>query len=240
MRFKRALKYLLFLVIVLSLGLVYSFSAKKNNQLNIRDLQIEFEEGNNNFLTFDIVNKLLIQKTDSIQNKAKSVIDLYDLENEVLTNPYVEESSVFLTVDGVLKTTVKQRNPIARVINKNESFYIDKNGVKIPLSNLYSARVVLVSNVKNDEDVKEILPLIRKIKEDNFLSKEIVGIKKMAKNYSFAVRSGDYKIDFGTLQNMDIKFKKIKAFYKKALLDETIHNYKRINVKYHNQVVCTK
>ena len=53
-------------------------------------------------------------------------------------------------------------------------------------------------------------------------------------------KAGDYKIDFGNLTEMDVKFKKLKAFYNKAFEDKTIQNYKAINLKYHNQVVCTK
>ena len=73
------------------------------------------------------------------------------------------------------------------------------------------------------------------------MQKEIVGIEKSDVNeYQFAVRSGDYKIDFGNLTEVDVKFKKLKAFYNKAFEDKTIQNYKAINLKYHNQVVCTK
>ena len=79
------------------------------------------------------------------------------------------------------------------------------------------------------------------ILEDDFLQKEIVSIKKSDVNeYQFSVRSGNYKIDFGKLNNVDVKFKKLKAFYNKTFLDKKINEYKTINVKYHNQVVCTK
>ena len=85
------------------------------------------------------------------------------------------------------------------------------------------------------------MPLLSKIVEDNFLQKEIVGVQKNEENeFEFAVRSGNYKIDFGKLSEMDIKFKKLKAFYNKTFEDNSIENYKTINVKYHNQVVCTK
>ena len=91
------------------------------------------------------------------------------------------------------------------------------------------------------EDIKEILPLISFILEDDFLQKEVVGIQKFDDDeYQFSARSGNYKIDFGKLSEMDVKFKKLKAFYNKTFEDKTIQNYKTINVKYHNQVVCTK
>jgi len=54
------------------------------------------------------------------------------------------------------------------------------------------------------------------------------------------VRSGKHKIHFGKYASVDEKIKKIKAFYNKAVADNSIKEYKTINVKYRNQVVCTK
>ena len=151
------------------------------------------------------------------------------------------ESSVFLDLNGTIKTIVKQRAPIARVLHDDTSYYIDKQGVKIPLSPVHSARVLLISGVDKSEDLKEIVALVTTILDDDFLKKEIVEIHKLDNDeYQFSVRSGNYKIVFGQLINIDIKFKKLKAFYNKVYLDKTIHAYKTINVKFHNQVVCTK
>lgn len=241
MKIKRFLKYLLFLVLIGCLGFLYSFSSIRNQQKKVTEIIVEFEDGDNHFLTHAMVNKLLIQNNETVQNKAKSVIDLYNLENNVSKNPYVEKAAVFLTVQGALKSVIKQRTPVARVVHKNDSYYVDKQGVKVPLSENYSARVLLVSGVKNDDDLNEILPLIDTILKDDFLRKEVVGIEKSDVNeYQFSVRSGNYKIDFGNLTEVDVKFKKLKAFYNKTFEDETIQIYKTINVKYHNQVVCTK
>ncbi|WP_254712930.1 cell division protein FtsQ/DivIB [Polaribacter sp. NJDZ03] len=207
----------------------------------VTDIIIEFEAGDNQFLTHSMVDKLLIQNDTTVKNQAKSVINLYSLEKTVSENPYVENAAVFLTISGTLKTIIKQRTPVARIINKKDSYYVDKQGVKIPLSSNFSARVMLVSGVKKEEEVKEILPLISFILEDDFLRKEVVGIEKFDDGeYQFSVRSGNYKIDFGKLSEIDVKFKKLKAFYNKTFEDKTIEEYKTINLKYHNQVVCAK
>ncbi|WP_298782571.1 cell division protein FtsQ [uncultured Polaribacter sp.] len=241
MKYKRVLKYLFFVVLMVGLGFLYSFTSKRNSNKKVKEIIVEFEEGNNNFLTHTMVDKLLIQNNETVKNQAKSVLDLYGLENKVLENPYVESASVFLTIEGMLKSMVKQRTPIARIITKNNSYYVDKQGVKMPLSDSYSARVLLVSGVENDDEIKVILPLIDVILTDSFLKKEIVGIQKFDNNeFEFSVRSGNYKIDFGKLDKIDLKFKKLKAFYNKTFEDKTIQKYKRITVKYHNQVVCTK
>lgn len=241
MKLKRVLKYLLFALLVGFLSFLYSFTSVRNDRKKVTKIEVKFEEGDNNFLTHAMVNKLLIQNDITVTNQAKSVLDLYSLENNVSKNPYVENAAVFLTIGGVLKSTIKQRTPIARIVSGEDSYYVDKQGVKVPLSVNYSARVLLISGVENDEDIQVVLPLISYILEDDFLRKEIVGIVKSdTDEYEFSVRSGNYKIDFGEMSTVEMKFNKLKAFYNTTYKDKTIQEYKTITLKYHNQVVCTK
>jgi cell division protein FtsQ len=241
MKFKRVLKYLLSVVLIGFLFFLYSFTSIRNDQKKVIKNEVKFQAGNNNFLTHFMVNKLLIQNDTTVANQAKSVINLYELENNVLKNPYVEKAAVFLTIGGVLKANIKQRTPIARVLSSKSAYYIDKQGVKMPLSSNYSARVLLVSGIENNADIEGILPLISYILADDFLYKEIVGIVKSdADEYEFSVRSGAYKVDFGNLTAVETKFNKLKAFYNTTYKNKTIQEYKTITVKYHNQVVCSK
>jgi cell division protein FtsQ len=241
MKIKRVLKYLLFASLIGFLGFLYSFTSIRNNVKKVTNIEVKFEQGSNNFLTHAMVDKLLIQNYKTVVNQAKSTIDLYSLERNVSENPYIEKAAVFLTIGGLLKATIKQRTPVARILSSKDSYYVDKQGIKIPLSANYSARVLLVSGIENETDVQGVLPLIGSILEDDFLKKEIVGIVKSADdNYIFSVRSGNYKIDFGKLTDVTLKFRKLKAFYNTTFDNKTIQEYKTIALKYHNQVVCTK
>lgn len=238
---KKAVTYLIFTLLIASLVFLYSFSSMKNYNKKITKVEIEFEEGANDFLTQEMVNKLLIQNNVALQNQAKSVIDLQELEHAVLLNPYIESATVFFTIDGVLKAIVKQRAPIARISKVNSSYYIDKHGFKVPLSENYSARVMLITGAINEENLQEFTRFVNVIIADDFLKKEIIGIHKtQEKEFILSVRSGQYKIEFGSLEETNVKFKKLKAFYNIAFVDKTIEQYKTINLKYHNQVVCAK
>ena len=241
MKFKRVLKYLLFVSLIGFLGFLYSFTSIRNNVKKVTNIEVKFEQGSNNFLTHAMVDKLLIQNNKTVVNQAKSTIDLYSLERSVSENPYIEKAAVFLTIGGLLKATIKQRTPVARILSSKDSYYVDKQGIKIPLSANYSARVLLVWGMESEADVQRILPLMERILEDDFLQKEIVGIVKSADDtYTFSVRSGNYKIDFGKLTDITLKFRKLKAFYNTTFDNKTIQEYKTIALKYHNQVVCTK
>ena len=241
MIFRKFSKYIIFLFLLGLSVFLYSFSSKRNSKKVVDKVVVEFEAGANNFLTHAMVNKILTEDGTEIKNQKKGVLNVFNLENMVIKNPYVENAAVFLSVTGTLKTIIRQRTAVARIMGDNSSYYIDKEGVMIPLSGNYTPRVLLISGVKNKINVKEMLSLVAYITKDNFLKKEIVGIEKLEdNNYQFSVRSGNYKIEFGKLSEIDVKFKKLKAFYNKAFVDKTIKNYKKINLKYHNQVVCTK
>ncbi|MFY0603734.1 MAG: cell division protein FtsQ/DivIB [Flavobacteriaceae bacterium] len=241
MRFKRLLKYFMLLLLLVSLGLVYGFSKHRNQHKKVKEIVVFFNEGENNFLTHSMVNKLLIQNEGNVKNQAKSMIDLYQLEKTVLANPFVEKASVFLSIQNVLNVHVKQREAIARIMNESHSYYIDKQGVSFPVSENYSARVPVITGVKKEADLKEIHQLLIQINKDEFLKNEVVGIHNTnANEFEIYVRSGNYVIEFGKIKDIKQKFFNLKAFYSKVFFEDKMKAYKTINLKYHNQVVCTK
>ena len=241
MKLKKILKYIFFPILLVGIGFLYGFSNQRNSQQIITKSVVKFQSKEPYFLSEQIVNKLLIQNNATVKKQAKSVIDLYKLEEQVLENPYVEKVSLFITIDGKLNTFIKQREPIARILSGNSSYYVDSQGVKVPISENFSARVPVISGISNENEVSKLMVLLNKLVNDDFLSKEIIGIEFNDQNeYIFTVRSGNYRINFGDLTDIEKKTKKLKAFYSKVFLDSTIHKYKTINIKYHNQVVGEK
>jgi len=233
--------YIKGIVLIGLVAFLYGFSYQKNNVKKVREIAIEFEEGKNLFMNYQIVNKLLIQNNETVKNKAKSVIDLHQLEANVLSHPMVEDAAIFLTVDGLLKAKVKQRTPIARVLSNTKSYYIDKQAKVMPLSENYSARVLLVSGEINEDDIEEIHYLVSTILKDEFLKKQLISIEKMPNNeFVLHTRIGEQKILLGKTTNLNSKFKNLKSFFSKTMADKMIFNYSAINLKYNNQVVCTK
>ena len=241
MKFKRIIKYVLLLFLLGSLVFLYGFSNHRNSQKIIKEIDIQFDSEKSFFLTKSIVNKLLIQNEESIEKQTKSVIDLYELEKQILNHPHIKNVILYMTIDGKLIASIEQRQPIARIMTTQASYYIDSELVKLPLSENHSARVPLITGIQSDKDLKKFKYLLARIVEDDFLQKEIVGIHLNSNmECMMMVRSGNYKIEFGKLTKTDHKIKKLKAFYNKVFLDSTIHKYKTINIKYHNQVVGVK
>jgi cell division protein FtsQ len=232
--------YIIGILLVSLVVFLYGFSNLKNRAQKVADISIEFEQGDNLFMDYQMVNKLLIQNGGTVKNLTKSVIDLHNLEAKIRSHPMVESASVFLTVDGFLKAKIRQRTPIARVVVNNESYYIDRQAKSMPLSENFSARVLLISGYVKEQNNAEIQQLVTAILEDEFLKEQIIGVEIKPKNeYVLDTRVGDQKIILGKIDNLDQKFKNLGSFYIKTMADSTIYKYDSINLKYNKQVVAT-
>jgi len=220
---------------------LFSFASNRNLGRKLSKSTIVFVGDNAPFVDQETVNKLLIENKKDAQSVGKDKLDLNKLEKALNAQQMIEKSDVFVSIDGVLKAVVKQKTPIARIFDQDKSFYIDYEGNKMPLSTNFTARVPLVSggiNKKNSEDLAELFRLIH---NDAFLKKNIIGVQIMP-NGSLKMfnRNFDYQIDFGGTVRMNAKFNNYKAFYQKAVLDSSLYKYKIIDLRFSQQVVCTK
>ena len=184
---------------------------------------------------------MLIENNEGVSSIQKVNLDLNKLEKNLNAQEMIEKSDVYVSIDGVLKAGVRQNTPIARIIDNEGSFYIDYEGNRMPLSTNFTARVPLVSGGINKNNNEDLAQLLRIIHDDPFLKKNIIGIEIMP-NGSLKMhnRNFDFQIDFGKLINMEHKFKNYKAFFQKAVLDSSLYKYKKIDLRFTEQVVCTK
>ncbi|MDR9456468.1 MAG: hypothetical protein RI572_03560 [Salegentibacter sp.] len=224
------------------LGLVaflYGFAEYRHKSRKISEVNIEFLEDENLYVTEEAVNKLLIQNNLELTSIDKETLDLNRVEILLKNHDMIENAEVYLNLDGKLKADISQRKPIGRVVG-NSSFYLDKNGKVMPLSPYYSARVPLLFGF-DDDNVSEVYPLVNYIKNDKFLTQHITGIRRLnGGKFELEMRKLDFSVYFGKVEEIPLKFNNFKVFYKKALKDDKLDAYKKVNLQFGNQVVCTK
>ena len=230
--------------LVLMFGLVivlFSFTSNRNENRKLTKTKVVFVGENVSFLKQETVNKLLIENNADASAIRKDKLDLNKLEKAVSSDPMVEKSEVFVTIDGVLKAVVKQKTPIVRVFDGKRSFYIDYKGNTMPLSANFTARVPLVLGVIRKQNSEALAELFRKIYDDEFLKKNIIAIQIMPNgSLKMLNRNFDYQIDFGGAKNVDAKFRNYKAFFQKAVVDSSLYKYRKIDLRFTQQVICTK
>ena len=232
------IRLLLMFVLVIFL---FSFTSNRNKNRKLAKSVIVFVGDNAPFVKQETVNKLLIENKRDASSIQKVKLDLNKLERTLNAHEMIEKSDVFVSIDGVLKAVVKQKTPIARVFDGDGSFYIDYEGNRMPLSTNFTARVPLVSGGINKNNDEDLAGLFRAIYDDAFLKKNIIGIQIMPNgSLKMLNRNFDYQIDFGRIINVERKFKNYKAFFQKAVLDSSLYKYKKIDLRFTEQVVCTK
>jgi cell division protein FtsQ len=220
---------------------LYSFTSKRNDARKTEKAVVEFVNKAELFVSYETVNKLLIEKGGELKTIGKDKVVLNRLEKMLNEHEMIQKSEVFVSINGVLKAMVTQRTPIARIFDEEGSFYIDSKGTKMPLSGIQTARLPLVLGEITKENQKKMYDLLWFIYNDDFLKKNITGIEILPSgSLRMTNRNYNYDIEFGKTIEVERKFDNYKAFFQKAVHDTLIDKYKIINLKFTQQVVCTK
>lgn len=232
-------KKLLKIVAVLALlAFLYGFTNERNDRRQIAGVNVEFSESDEMFITYETVNKLLIQNTENTPSIGKEKLVLNKLEAALNANDMIRKAQVYITVNGKLGAKIEQKTPIARV-NGDTPFYIDSEGRTMSLSQVFSARVPIVTGVTKT-DYADAYTLANYISNDEFLKKQVIAIQRNGKEFELKLRVNDFVVKVGNTDDLDVKFFNFKAFYQKALKDKSLDSYREVNLKFDNQVVCTK
>jgi cell division protein FtsQ len=228
------------IVLLLSVIGLFAFSNVRNSKKPISELDVTFTDENNLYVTTGMVNKLLIQKFQGFDIVPKENLVLNTIEKAIEANEMVKKAQVYLTVSGKLTTKVAQRNPIGRV-EGSTIFYIDDEGKRMPLSINHSARVPVVTGNITGDSLKDVHFILNHINGDDFLHKNVIGIQVLNdQKYQLKFRTESFVVNLGRAEELDQKFNKFRAFYKKGKKDNSLNNYSLVSLEYNNQVVCTK
>ncbi|MAC95301.1 MAG: cell division protein FtsQ [Flavobacteriales bacterium] len=251
--------------VLLSAGILFllGFVESKQNDRFCSGLDIYIDRSNGNFFVDeDDIYAMVYHEADTVVGKKLVDINSEALEHKINNHPSVEKSEVYKTIEGKLVVEVEQRTPIVRIFAYNgDSYYIDSTGRIMPPSAQYTARVMVANgyifdnfieinhlNARELSDslevktlVDDIFELAEYIRKDELWSAQI---EQLYVNKDFELelipRVGNHRIVIGDATAIDEKFDKLKIFYYKGLSKTGWNEYSVINLKYANQVVCTK
>ena len=89
--------------------------------------------------------------------------------------------------------------------------------------------------------LQDVFSLAQDIRSDSLFLPMIEQIYVTPKReYVLTTKVGPSKIEFGTIDDKDVKFRHIRAFYKAEKVKENWDQYVSLSLKYKNQIVCTK
>ncbi|MDQ3191657.1 MAG: hypothetical protein M3Q58_08690 [Bacteroidota bacterium] len=264
-KFKKIARFFFWLIMLAGIVVILGFVREEQQNLICKDLKIIVEgDLEHEFIDVEDVRSIIKNTGDSIIGQSMSSIDIGLIEKLIQNNPSVSKAEAFRTISGEINIKVWQRNPILRVFSSsNDDFYIDQEGSFMPLSKKYSARVLMASgnitsgyNTLLGTSIKEIMQndslakktllddlfiLANLINNDEFWKAQIQQVYvDMDNQIELIPRVGNHRIIIGDISDIEEKLNRLMIFYHKGLAKTGWNEYETINLKYKNQIVCTK
>ncbi|AYL97202.1 cell division protein FtsQ/DivIB [Mucilaginibacter celer] len=209
--------------------------------------------GGQYFIDKQEVDHIIEAEGRSLVGRRIENIDIQALEDKLKANPFIEFAKVYAEMDGVLQVEVSQRQPILRIMNHYDmDFYVDQHGLKIPLSQNFTARVLVANGFIEELFTNRVDSLHTRLAKDlfktaDYIRKDSLWDAQIAQMYVNANREieliprvGNQRILIGNADSLGIKLNNLQAFYKQVLPRVGWDTYRIINVKYTNQVIGIK
>ena len=235
---KNKFRILKILITVIIFGFLLSFSLKRFNNKPIENVTVKLAKTKNPVYFIDEKEvKEIVKKANP--TKRIGDIDIPELEKKLNLLPAVDSANVYLNLNGTLNLDIKQRIPVFRLSKGDQNFYVDEKGNEFPISKNYSYPCMLIRGDVKKSEYKKLAELVDKIDRDDFSKKYFIGISKEKESYNLLTSEGNYKVEIGDLDRIDMKVKGFKTFVEKYLINQNAEKYSKISVKYNNQIVTT-
>lgn len=231
------------LLFVVGLILLLSFTNKRHNEKRCSDIRIELDRDTQSLLTRGEVILLIESVEDTLVGRPVSEMPLFEIERRLEKLKNIQNAEVFIDLKGVLHVQINQKNAIVRVKPKGQQdFYMDELGSIFNLSSNFTEHLLVANgNIEDSVDVSQVLKLAKYISSDSLWKSQIVQIfVTKNKEIELIPRVGNHTILFGSISNYESKFNNLNHFYKNGVNQVGWNNYKEINLKFKNQIVCVK
>ena len=210
------------------------------------------------FINSKEILKYLFEKNYEILGKPVYKIKTSLIEEKLNNFPEIKKAIVYITDNGIFNIEVLQFKPISKIVDiANHYYYIDidgnilysqkstnsntifVNGYIPPISNKYFNICELTNN--NYKIINDIYQLTKYIYSNEFWKAQIQQIYvNEDREFELIPRIGPHIIILGDINNYETKLENLYLFYKEALNKIGWNNYKYINLKFRNQIICTK
>ncbi len=253
-------------IIALAVGmfLLLGFAVESNKNIPCQKFVVNVNKScGHDFISADEVRNKIYSLVDTIEGRTVNNGLLKDIKSIVEGIPYAQNAHIYRTIDGEIRVNVSQRQPMLRVINRqNQSYYIDREGRLLPMNSNYTARVKVatgnihlpyspgtdLSKEKNPEKLsasektmRNLYQLASFINDHKFWNAFIDHIAVLPNGeFELIPKNAVHVIEFGGIDQMEEKFRKLMVFYQNGLTRVGWYHYNRINLKFSNQVVCSK
>ncbi|WP_379093465.1 cell division protein FtsQ [Pedobacter sp. UC225_65] len=249
---KAIFKGFAWLVCLAGVVVLMSFIGIKKKEVKCTKVEILIP-GADNFIEREEVDQILKENQGVLIGRSLQGINIHQIEESLKANPYIAFAKVYADMDGIVHIEVKQREPVLRILNAGgQDFYIDSNGLKMPMSPNFTANVLVATGNILESFGGRVDTLLTPLASDLyktalFMKKDTLWNAQIEQIFvnekqdiELVPRVGNQRIILGNADSLETKMNNLLAFYKQAMPLVGWNAYKTINLKYTNQIVCEK
>jgi cell division protein FtsQ len=197
----------------------------------------------------DIVKLLTAATNGHIKGEAMKSFNLMAVENLLEENVWINDAELYFDNQDLLHVSVYERQPVARVFTTTgNSFYIDSNLVRMPLSENYSARVPVFTDFpekklwsgKDSMLIKQVKTAAVFIMSDPFWMAQVAQVDiNEERQFEMLPTIGNHLVKLGSGKDIEKKFHRLFVFYTQVLRKTGFDKYSIIDVQFDGQVIGT-
>jgi len=253
---KRALNIMLWCLLLGGVLVLPAFSHRQIQEEKCSALSFRIQPSESvMLLTEQDLQEYVSAAYDSIQGMPVKDFHPGHLEAFLEAHPYVRSAEAYIDLQRRVCVDISQEEPLLRLSPEDgPARYISHTGRIMPLRAGMPSRVPVVNGfvsyglTSGDRITDEGLPTLHElyglamhIEADTFLSRLIDQYYVNARGeISLVPRLGRCTIQLGRPEGFETKLENLKAFYQGGFSQRPWEMYKTINLRYNNQVVCTK
>lgn len=238
-----------------------SFVGSMHSSASCEDvLVVDMTKSDENLISDDEVLNAIGAVDNPIMGSPLNQIDTRSIEELVEAMPYAKSVTAYKTIDRRVVVELVERKLISRLIDKNGvSAYMDSEGYILPKKRNVNSRLPVVTGdfiidpirlesgyVAGNEDqnsnkLRSVFLFSAELEKSNFWKSQLQQTE-LSKDGDFVSipQVGNHEIIFGSVENIGEKLDKLKLFYADGMNGSRWNKYRIINLKYKDQVVCTK
>ena len=259
-KMNKILKIIGFMLSAIAVLALLSFVGSKRSSASCEELIIHiYADSGKNLVTEADVKNRISNKIGIVIGESLKEINTRAIETELRSIPFVRTVRVYETIDKKLIVELRERKPMTRLIDKKgNTAILDSEGFLMPLSNNTALRLPVitgqfamssefintnghVSDSLAHASLADVYTYASAIAAQPFWTAQIqqTDLNGYGDFIAFP-QVGKHTINFGSADQIEEKLNRLLIFYKKGLEETGWNKYTSINLKYKDQIVCTK
>ena len=189
------------------------------------------------------IENLLKNSGLTIIGEKMSEINPDFIEKILEENNLIKKVECYKTIGGTIKIKIYQKTPVIRIISDSGNYYVDNERNIMPVSENFTAYLpIATGHIDKEFATTKLYDFALFLQANRYWDSQIEQIHVLPNNdVELTPRIGNFQIILGPLDDEYVdNLEKLKLFYHKGLNKVGWNRYSVINLKYKNQVVCTK